>query len=254
VELVFLGSGGGRHVTISQERGTAGFRVSGSARVHVDPGPGYANRCAEFGVSPSDVDVLLLSHAHVDHCNDANVAVEAMTRSGDERRGAVFGAASALLGKGEFDRCVSRYHGGLVKRFEALGPGRSAEFSGAWVEGVKTAHGDPSGVGFIISLDGKRIGYSGDTEFFAGMPALFGGCDALVLNTLQPRGGRIPTHFGTDAAVRLLSGMERKPTLAVIQHFGVQMLRAGPELEAEFIEAESGVRTVAARDGLRLGL
>lgn len=43
---------------------------------------------------------------------------------------------------------------------------------------------------------------------------------------------------------------EADPEVAVITHFGVKMIFAGPRREAERIERESGVRTVAARDGM----
>ncbi|MDD5317701.1 MAG: MBL fold metallo-hydrolase [Candidatus ainarchaeum sp.] len=254
VEIVFLGSGGGRFVLVSQLRSCAGFRIVGSKTVHVDPGPCYLSQCAKLKLKPSDVDVLLLSHGHVDHANDANLVIEAMTGSGKKRRGAVFGGKGALLGSDEFDRSITRYHEKLVEKYVALEEGGEAEFEGVKATATKTAHREAEGVGFIISIDGKRIGYSGDTEYFEGMGNGLEACDAVVLNALQPRGSAISGHFGTEAAVKLLKGIRRKPALAVIQHFGMGMLKAGPEVEAAFIQGETGVRTVAARDGMVLKL
>lgn len=254
VEIVFLGSGGGRFVLVSQLRSCAGFRIVGSKKVEVDPGPCYLSQCAKLKLKPGDVDVLLLSHGHIDHANDANLVIEAMTGSGKKKCGAVFGEKSALHGNGEFDRSITHYHEKMVEKYAALAEGESAEFEGVKATAMATQHREAEGVGFIISIDGKKIAYSGDTQYFEGMEDGFEGCDLAVLNTLQPRGSAISGHFGTEAAVKLLNAIKKKPALAVIQHFGMGMLKAGPEVEAAFIQAETGVRTVAAKDGMVLKL
>jgi len=252
-ELVFLGTGGGRHVLISQERATAGFRIAGSRTVHVDPGPGYLQQCAKLALDPAAPDVLLISHCHIDHGNDANVAIEAMTGCGRRRRGAVFGENDSLFGAKEADRVISRYHQKMVARYRSLATGTSAAFLGVRVTATP-AHHYGNCIGFIVELDGARTGYSSDTVYFAGMEKAFEGCDALVMNTIRPRGSSIPWHFGTDAAVKLLSALKRPPRLAVLQHFGRDMLSAGPKKEAAYVQRETGVKTVAATDGIRIGV
>ena len=45
-----------------------------------------------------------------------------------------------------------------------------------------------------------------------------------------------------------------KPKQAFIQHFSLDMLEAGIEKQAEIIEKETGVKTIAAKDGMVLEL
>lgn len=224
----------------------------GSKTIHIDPGPGTLLRCLQFKQKPEKLDVLAVSHNHLDHANDANLMVEAMTGCGSRKRGAVVASASVLSGNSKFDRAITRYHAGMPEKVFAVRACEVAEFEGVRITATRTAHGDEEGVGFAFEMDGKRVGYSGDTEYFEGMGREFEGCDALILNTLQPRGGKIPTHFGTDGAIKLLKVIEKKPSLAVIQHFGMGMLKAGPEAEARAIQEETGVKTVAAKDGMSI--
>ena len=50
----------------------------------------------------------------------------------------------------------------------------------------------------------------------------------------------------TDDAVPFLERV--RPELAIFIHLGVVIIRRGPEQEAESVERETGIRTVAAHD------
>ncbi|MCK5333331.1 MAG: MBL fold metallo-hydrolase, partial [Candidatus Aenigmarchaeota archaeon] len=54
-------------------------------------------------------------------------------------------------------------------------------------------------------------------------------------------------HMDVDDAIKFAKYI--KPELCIIQHFGMGMIRAGPWTQAERIEKETGIKTVAARDG-----
>ncbi len=56
--------------------------------------------------------------------------------------------------------------------------------------------------------------------------------------------------MSTDDAIRILDVV--RPELAVMTHLGMSMLRQGPEKEAEKIQEVTGVRTIAAVDGMVL--
>jgi ribonuclease BN (tRNA processing enzyme) len=70
VELVFLGTGGGRFATITQKRKTGGIRfLSKSLNMHLDPGPGALIYSLERGLKPQKVMAVLVSHSHPDIIN-----------------------------------------------------------------------------------------------------------------------------------------------------------------------------------------
>ena len=110
-EIVFLGTGGGRINLLKQFRRTGGFRInSESANIHVDPGPGALVNSIQFKQNPLNLDILIVTHAHIDHCNDANVIIEAITRHALKKRGMVIASGNALDdGRGK-DRVITIYH------------------------------------------------------------------------------------------------------------------------------------------------
>lgn len=56
----------------------------------------------------------------------------------------------------------------------------------------------------------------------------------------------------TDDAIKIVE--ETRPEMALITHFGMQMILKGPEKEAELMEKRTGVPTRATFDGMRVVL
>jgi phosphoribosyl 1,2-cyclic phosphodiesterase len=248
LEIIFCGTGGARFVIMKQLRATGGFIIRGKANMYVDPGPGALIRSLELKQDLQKLDAIFISHAHIDHSNDANLIIEAMTDGGKRKRGILIGSSSALEGNDRFDRVVSAYHQNLVEKKFVAKAGDKFSVKGVGIEATPTKHEDDSGVGFKLSYAGKTIGYTSDTEYIPQLGKVFSGCDCLIMNNLRPAGSPYPGHLDSELSIRVLK--EAKPKKAIIQHFGMGMLRAGPEAEARFIQKESGVETIAAKDGM----
>ena len=72
MEIVFLGTGGGRINLIKQARATGGFRInSANTSIHVDPGPGALITSVKYREDPLKLNAVIVTHAHVDHSNDS---------------------------------------------------------------------------------------------------------------------------------------------------------------------------------------
>jgi ribonuclease BN (tRNA processing enzyme) len=250
LEVIFLGTGGARVIIQKQLRATGGFRINGSLNLYFDPGPGALLRNLQFQQNPAKIDILFLSHCHVDHVNDANLFIEAMTENGKKRDKAVLGSVSVLEGNEKYDRIVTRYHQAMVDKYITMKAGDKQIVKGVKIEATPTKHTDETTVGFKISMEGKVIGYASDTEYFKELGEVFVGCDLLILNNLRPFGQYLAGHLTSDGVAKILK--VAKPKKAVIQHFGMRMLRAGPEVEAKTIEKASGIETIAAKDGMRI--
>jgi len=119
------------------------------------------------------------------------------------------------------------------------------------VEAVPTKHGEEKALGFVFR-GSETLGYTGDGEYFSGQEDYFRNCDYLMLNVLRPRNRNWPAHMNSKMAAELISKV--KPKIAVLQHFGITMLKAGPENEGKWIEKETGMKTIVARDGMKLSL
>ncbi|MEM4633707.1 MAG: MBL fold metallo-hydrolase [Candidatus Anstonellaceae archaeon] len=254
VEIIFLGTGGGRVNLISQQRRTAGFRINASMNFHIDPGPGSMLACKEFSQDPRKTNVLIVTHSHIDHVNDAGLVIEAMTNYALSKQGYLIASSSVIDGDKYGDRSISRYHQlKMAKIFIAkagkevrIGCGRKQ----ASLLPTKVKHEDKTGFGFVLKIDGKSIGYTSDTEYFKELPTPFAGCDVLIANVIKPAQDSLAGHLHAQSAAELF--FKCKPKLGIITHLGIKMIEAGPEKEAERIAKLSGVPTIAAFDGLKL--
>ena len=250
-ELIFLGSGGGRFATIFQERSTGGLYLKEKrTRIHIDPGPGALVRLHDKNIDPTQTDMILASHAHSDHCNDLQILSEAMTHGGKMKRGVVLASRSVIKGNDGFDPVFSRYHSSIVKIVRYLNDHEKFIYKDIIVRAFQCYHSDPTTIGFKLFTKSGLISYVSDTSYHVDLIRNNKGARILVLPLTRPAGARIKYHLCTEDAVKIVAQV--KPELVILNHLGLKILREGPAKEAAFIEAETGVRTIAATDDLRV--
>jgi len=253
ISLVFLGTGGGRFATISQVRATGGlYLISDSTRVHIDPGPGSLIRLKEAGLDPTKTNAIIVTHCHPDHYTDAEVLIEAMTHGCKKRRGLLAASDSVLKGHQTLGPAVSDYHASKPAEVKALKPGDSFRIDDLKIRATKTFHSDPSAIGLRIESKDGVISMTGDTSLKEEVFKEHMGCDVLVLSVTRPLQARIPHHLATEDAAEIAKAV--KPKLALLTHFGMRFIGANPEVQANWVEKETGIRTVSAWDGMSLTL
>lgn len=251
LRIVFLGTGGGRFATITQKRRTAGIRLlSDRCNVHLDPGPGALVHSWGLDLDPRKINGVLVSHAHPDHYTDAEVFVEAMTGGTLRRRGVLAAARSVLKGGETSEMAISKYHQSLPGRVVEVVAGTKFDVGGVTVVGAEARHSDADAVGFRFETGVGSIGYTSDTEFFEGIEPYYEDVRVLILCVLRPGGEPWRGHMTTEDAVKFVEVV--KPEFVVLTHFGMKMIFRGPAREARRVERETGVKTVAARDGVEL--
>lgn len=251
-EIIFLGTGGGRFAMITQKRRTAGIRVLGErVNLHLDPGPGALVYSVSEGLPPQRLNAVLVSHAHPDHYNDAEVLVEAMTGGGARKHGVLAASKSVLEGNSLCEPSISHYHQQLPSQLVKATPGMEFAIANLTVQATAARHSDPDTVGFRFeTANYGSFAYTSDTEYFEGIGSLYRGVRLLVLCVLRPAGKPWQGHMTTADAVKIIE--EAQPEKAVLTHLGMQMIFAGPEKEAKHIQEKTGVPTIAAKDGMRL--
>jgi phosphoribosyl 1,2-cyclic phosphodiesterase len=250
VELISLGSGGGRYMTINQVFKTGGFRLHAGVKLHVDPGPGALLLTYQNGLNPLDLDCVVVTHCHPDHYNDGEVLVEAMTDHMTRRRGVLVGSESVLRGKEKFEPAISLYHQSKVEKIICVRPNEVYELGDIRIEATPTQHSDPTTFGLRFHTNSGIIGYTNDTQYFNGLSEHFRGCRVLIGNVTRPLDMRIRWHLCSEDFISLLKHV--KPELAIMVHMGMLFLKYPPEKEAARIKAETGVETLPGHAGLRV--
>jgi len=200
-------------------------------------------RALQFGRDPGGLGCVISSHRHLDHYNDVEVMVEAMTHGLNSRKG-------LLVLQRDVVGYISEYHRGAV---ETLVPNPDDSFNAdaLKVDVIPTSN-HVDGLGFRFNSPSGVVTYSGDTAYNAELVRHYKESKLLILNTIFPSGRKADTHLNTDDAIEIAK--QAKPEHLVITHFGVRMLNKGPENEAARIQEETGIRTIAAEDGLTLRL
>ena len=139
MEIVFLGTGGGRFNLISQARRTGGFYISGPLRLHVDPGPGALGACHDFSIDPRRTDAVVVTHNHIDHLNDAALMLEAINCFPDRKRGTLIAAKSILAGDEYGEKGISTYFIKKLRRAHVAVQGKPIRF-GDYFKGTSMEH------------------------------------------------------------------------------------------------------------------
>lgn len=247
-KIIFLGTGGGRFATIYQARATGGVYIASGTRLHIDPGPGALVQMHRNGIDPTKTDVIMISHAHTDHYTDGEVLIEGITNGGTKKKGLLIGSISVINGYGEFGPAISEYHRGLVDRCMALNPGEEVEYKKIKIVATRSFHNDPTTVGFKIHTEDGVISYIADTDYDPQLLDEHNGARILILPVTRPLGAKIPYHLSTKEAAKIVEGVS--PELAILTHFGLKMINENPEYQADWIWKETGIRTIAAEDGM----
>jgi len=252
LEIIFLGTGGGRFATLTQKLRTGGIRIlSDELNVHLDPGPGALIYSLEAGLDPQKLSGIFVSHSHIDHTNDAAVLIEAMTIGGTKKRGLLAASHSVLYGNEICDKAISNYHIKLPEAVIEAKAGGTFKIGNLDVKVCKAVHSDPETVGFRFDTGSfGSFAYMPDSEYYEGIGDFLNGVRLLILSVLRPSGKPWKGHMSTDDAIKIINVV--RPEMAIMTHIGTLMIIKGPDSEASFIQESTGIPTKAAKDGMHV--
>jgi ribonuclease BN (tRNA processing enzyme) len=201
LEIQVLGSGGPRAF------GRAGSSyivlVDGTPRILLDAGPGAFVRIGELNIDLQQVDIVLLTHLHIDHSGDlaAFFNARALTSDGPIKY-RVFGpdAAGLFPKTSRFVDLIVGSNGlfayqktfGARETFEVRdlpislnsGVTKIVDENGLIVDEIATHHGDCPSVAYRIAYKGKSVVFSGDMDAsaVANLVRLAKSADLLIFN------------------------------------------------------------------------
>jgi len=248
--LKFLGTAGARFVVMKQLRASGGLWLTlDGTHVLVDPGPGALIRCLSSRpkLDPQDLEGIILTHRHLDHSNDINIMIEAMTNGGFKKKGVVFAPGDALEG----DPVILKYIRNQVDRIEILKEKGQYQVGNISFETpIRLKHGVET---YGINVKGKTSSISliTDTDYFTDLASYFTG-DILIVNVVMLQDKNIIEHLCLQEAEQIIKA--NKPHLAILTHFGMGLVKAKPWEIAENLTQKLGVTVIAARDGMQIDI
>jgi phosphoribosyl 1,2-cyclic phosphodiesterase len=248
--IKFLGTAGARFVVMKQLRASGGlWIVLDGTHVLVDPGPGALIRCVTSRpkLDPQDLEGIILTHRHLDHSNDINIMIEAMTNGGFKKKGVVFAPGDALEG----DPVIFKYARKQVDHIESLKEKGVYHIGNITFETpIRLKHGVET---YGINFRGKTSSISliTDTDYFKGLASHFTG-DILIINVVMLQDNSAIEHLCLQEAEQIIE--TNKPRLAILTHFGMGMVKAKPWEIAEHLTKKLGIMVIAARDGIQIDI
>lgn len=246
--ITFLGTAGARFVVTKQLLASGGAWLNfGGTEILLDPGPGCLVHSVKRKLDASKLEAIILSHKHLDHSGDINVMIEAMTEGGLKQRGMLFVPSDAL---GQ-DAVVLQYVRNYLNGVAILSEGSSYSIGGVSFE-TPVRHVHPvETYGLIFRTPRHTISWISDTRYFDGLSSYYRG-ELLVINVviLEPRDG--VDHLSVPEARKIIEVV--KPKIAILTHFGMSLWRAKPWEVAQNMSEATGIKVIAARDGMKFDL
>jgi phosphoribosyl 1,2-cyclic phosphodiesterase len=220
-----------------------------NTNVLIDPGPGSLIRCLSSrpSLNPKNLNGIILTHRHLDHSNDVNVIIEAMTNGGFNPKGVVFAPSDAL----NDDAVIFKHFRGIVEKVEVLKEKGSYKIGNiSFNTPVKHVHGVET---YGLNIYGKDNSLSliSDTRYFDGLESYYNG-DVIIINVVRFEDKKGIEHLSLNDAEKILS--VNKPKLGILTHFGMTMIITKPWMLAENLSKKLGIDIVAASDGMTINL
>jgi phosphoribosyl 1,2-cyclic phosphodiesterase len=246
--ITFMGTAGARFMVSKQLAASGGIWLNlAGTEVLLDPGPGSIVQSTKRKLNAEKLSAIILSHRHLDHSADTNVMVEAMTNGGFRRHGWLFAPADALGDEPVIFSYLKTFIDGIV----VLEAGKSYKV-GNFSFSTPVRHIHPVDTyGMLFQTPDYKFAYIADTLYFEGLAAHYT-TDMIIINMVFTEPRPPIEHLSITDVTRLIK--EIKPKVAILSHFGMHVWQAKPWIIAEELTEKTGIKVIAARDGMKFDL
>jgi len=182
--IKFLGTAGARFVVSKQLRASGGLWLSAEGfNILIDPGPGSLVKCLSSRpkLDPASLNGIILTHRHLDHSNDVNILIEAMTNGGSDKKGFLLAPKDALEGK---DPVVQLYLRRFLEKIDLLEEKKIFNFPSFTIETPIRHHHPVETYGLKFVFPYGKVFLISDTAFFPELIHYYQGADILILNVV----------------------------------------------------------------------
>jgi len=243
MRVVVAGSGTGLP---DPERASSSLAVTvGSHKVVVDLGVGVLRQLARIGFDYRSIDILLLTHWHVDHINDLPPLIFASKHEAAPRKNDLH--IVAPRGFNDFySRLMALYGQQILPRFYQIRVSEVydnvMDFSSWRLVSKPTRHMLTS-VGYRIEEGERALAYTGDSDFCEGVVELCREADVAFVECAFPDEAHVEGHMTPKRVARLIR--EARPKRVLLLHVYPVL---GVEKAAAMISDMTGMEVEAAHD------
>ena len=223
----------------SLTRGSAAYLVSAAGReILVDAGPATVRRLLEFGHTVDDIDVIVVTHFHVDHTADLATFLFACNY------GAVTREKPLLIIGGQG---MHRFFRGLRAIYPWVSPKNyrltlKSMPSGVLEDGelrIETKKMKHNRESIGIRIGGtKSITFTGDTDYTRNLAGLARNTDVLVAECAFPE-RKVKGHMNLETLERIVR--RAKPRKVLLTHLYPDWDRLKGPLHAPYLLGEDGL-------------
>jgi len=246
--ITFLGTAGARFMVARQLTASGGIWLNlGGTEILVDPGPGSIVQSTKRKFGADKLSAIILSHRHLDHSADINIMIEAMTQGGFKQHGWLFAPADALGAEPVIYSYLRDYLDGI----EVLEEGKSYSVDNvSFTTPIRHVHPVET-YGMLFKAAGHTFSYIADSRYFDGLCQNYAS-ELLILNVVLMEAKEFIAHLSIPDTEHIIR--ELKPKAAILTHFGMGLWQAKPWEIAQRMSEQTGVRVIAARDGMKFDL
>ena len=246
--ITFLGTAGARIMVANQIQASGGLWLNlNDTQILIDPGPGCIVQSTKRKLRAEKLSAIILSHRHLDHAGDMNIMVEAMTQGGFKPHGRVFLPADALGS----EPVIFSYLKPYVEEIVILQEGKFYSIDGvSFTTPLRHIHPVET-YGLRFTVGKHTFSYIADSRYFEGLIKNYT-AELLIINVVFMELPPKIDHLMVSDAERIIS--EIKPKVAILSHYGMTVWQARPWEVAAKLSEQTGVKVLAARDGMKFDL
>ncbi len=223
----------------SLERGSAAYLLSvRNSLILIDAGPSVVRRLLEYGHSVDMIDIVILTHFHVDHSADLSTFLFACNYGAAPREKPLL----LVGGPG-----MHRFYRGLLAIYPWLTPKSykltvkslpkgTLETGGFMIESAGMNH-NPESIGVRISRD-RSMTFSGDTDYTRKLGKLARHTDLLVTECAFPE-KKAKGHMNLDTLRRVVE--EAQPRRVILSHLYPDWKAYGGVMYAPYLLGVDGL-------------
>jgi ribonuclease BN (tRNA processing enzyme) len=254
MELVVLGSG---TAVPHAQRASAGYWLdTAQGKLLLDAGGAIGSRMAQEGLAWPELDVIWISHFHLDHIGGLppllfglRHAPETRTRSRPLKIVGPAGLGRLLVAINDAGNYRLFQQPFPLELVEVNANTESELLPGLRARYLSTAHTPESLAMRITGADGISIVYTSDTGSAPDLADFVRGCDLLVIECSFPRDKPVAKHLELADVVALVN--EAGPRKTLLTHLypewdpiclDEELRRSNAHLACELIEATDGLR------------